>query len=263
MTVTATSEKVAEAEMPETPGADTEPDDIDGTKDSDDDVRVKDADEAADSDADSEDTDATEEDDEDTEAIDEDEEDQEDEENEDDIPFGRNAKKTKGDRTALRNRPWGRYLRRGAVPLILIAALAVSGFLGWKQWQEHQVKLAGQQAQQAAVAYAQVLTSIDSNKVDENFRQVLDGATGEFKDMYTQSSVQLRQLLIDNKATAHGVVVDSAIQSESTNMVVVLVFIDQTVTNMQAPDPRIDRSRIKITMQKIDGRWRASKVQLL
>ena len=108
-----------------------------------------------------------------------------------------------------------------------------------------------------------MLTSIDSNNVDQNFRQVLDGATGEFKDMYTQSSVQLRQLLIDNKATAHGVVVDSAIQSESTNKVVVLVFIDQTVTNTQAPDPRIDRSRIKITMEKIDGRWRASKVQLL
>lgn len=155
------------------------------------------------------------------------------------------------------------YLRRGILPLLLVASLAVSGFLGWRQWQDHRVKLAGEQAQQAAISYAQVLTSIDSNKVDENFRQVLDGATGEFKDMYTQSSVKLRQLLIDNKATAHGVVVDSAIQSESMNKVVVLVFIDQTVTNTAAPDPRIDRSRIKMTMEKVDGRWRASKVQLL
>ncbi|WP_231983591.1 tetratricopeptide repeat protein [Mycobacterium sp. E2733] len=165
--------------------------------------------------------------------------------------------------TERRKRPWKHYLRRSVLPALLIAALALSGFLGWRQWQEHQVKLAGEQAQQAAVAYAQVLTSIDSNKVDENFRQVLDGATGEFKDMYTQSSVKLRQLLIDNKATAHGVVVDSAIQSESTNKVIVLVFIDQTVTNTAAPDPRIDRSRIKMTMEKVDGRWRASKVQLL
>jgi Mce-associated membrane protein len=169
----------------------------------------------------------------------------------------------KGKQGKRGSRPWGGYARRSVLPLLLVASLAVSGLLGWRQWQVHRVTLAGQQAQQAAVAYAQVLTSIDSNKVDENFRQVLDGATGEFKDMYTQSSVQLRQLLIDNKATAHGVVVDSAIQSESTNMVVVLVFIDQTVTNMQAPDPRIDRSRIKMTMEKMDGRWRASKVQLL
>lgn len=165
--------------------------------------------------------------------------------------------------TERRGRRWKHYLRRAALPALLVASLAVSGLLGWRQWQEHQVKLAGEQAQQAAIAYAQVLTSIDSNKVDDNFRQVLDGATGEFKDMYTQSSVKLRQLLIDNKATAHGVVVDSAIQSESTNKVVVLVFIDQTVTNTAAPDPRIDRSRIKMTMEKVDGRWRASKVQLL
>ena len=169
-------------------------------------------------------------------------------------------RKEKGKRV---NRPWRHYLRRSLMPLLLVASLAVSGYLGWLQWQAHQVKVAGQEAQQAAIKYAGVLTSIDSTNVDENFRQVLDGATGEFKDMYTQSSVQLRQLLIDNKATAHGVVVDSAIASETTNKVVVLVFIDQTVANMAVPDPRIDRSRIKMTMEKVDGRWRASKVQLL
>ena len=197
----------------------------------------------------------------DAKAHDEDEAEGESDDSDDDLRLkGNQDKRDKGKRS---RRLWGIYARRSLLPLLLVASLAVSGFLGWKQWQEHQVKLAGQQAQQAAVAYAQVLTSIDSNKVDENFRQVLDGATGEFKDMYTQSSVQLRQLLIDNKATAHGVVVDSAIQSESTNKVVVLVFIDQTVTNTQAPDPRIDRSRIKMTMEKIDGHWRASKVQLL
>jgi Mce-associated membrane protein len=184
--------------------------------------------------------------------------DEDDDADADDNPF-----KAKRDIAKHRKRPWTQYLRRSALPVLLIASLAVSSLLGWKQWQEHQVKLAGQQAQQASISYAQVLTSIDSNNVDQNFRQVLDGATGEFKDMYSQSSVQLRQLLIDNKATAHGVVVDSAIQSESTNKVVVLVFVDQTVTNMAVRDPRVDRSRIKMTMEKDDGRWRASKVELL
>ncbi len=194
------------------------------------------------------------------EAMDEDGGEQPEEDEGDDVGVLLKGKRPETERP---KRPWKHYLRRSVLPALLVASLAVSGFLGWRQWQEHQVKLAGDQAQQAAVAYAQVLTSIDSNKVDENFRQVLDGATGEFKDMYTQSSVKLRQLLIDNKATAHGVVVDSAIQSESANKVVVLVFIDQTVTNTAAPDPRIDRSRIKMTMEKVDGRWRASKVQLL
>ncbi|MFV8166584.1 DUF3329 domain-containing protein [Mycobacterium sp. 134] len=150
----------------------------------------------------------------------------------------------------------------GAVVAVFVAALALSGFLGWQVWQTHQVAQAGKQAQDAAVAYAQILTSIDSNKVDENFNQVLSGATGEFKDMYSQSSMQLRQLLIDNKASAHGVVVDSAVQSASKDKVVVLLFVDQSVSNTTVPDPRIDRSRIKMTMEKVDGQWRASKVEL-
>lgn len=159
-------------------------------------------------------------------------------------------------------RSWRRRVIGVGVALLLAGSLATSGFLGWRLWQDHQVTRAGQQAQTAAVQYAQVLTSIDAAKVDENFNQVLDGATGEFKDMYSQSSMQLRQLLIDNKAAAHGVVVESAIQSEAKDKVVVLLFVDQSVSNSAVPDPRIDRSRIKMTMEYVDGRWRASKVEL-
>ncbi len=161
-----------------------------------------------------------------------------------------------------RQRRWGRNLLATAVCLLFVASLATSGFLGWKLWQKDQIEQASQHAQNAAVSYAQVLTSIDSDKVDENFSQVLDGATGEFKDMYSKSSMQLRQLLIDNKATAHGVVVESAVQSATRNKVVVLLFVDQSVSNTSVPDPRIDRSRIKMTMEHVDGRWRASKVEL-
>lgn len=157
---------------------------------------------------------------------------------------------------------WGRRVLIGALAVVFVAVLALSGFLGWQAWQAHQVAQAGKQAQDAAVSYAQILTSIDSNKVDENFNQVLAGATGEFKDMYSQSSMQLRQLLIDNKASAHGVVVESAVQSASKDKVVVLLFVDQSVSNTSVPDPRIDRSRIKMTMEKVDGQWRASKVEL-
>ncbi len=150
----------------------------------------------------------------------------------------------------------------GAVAGVCGGLLVATGILGWQVWQQHQIKEASTEAQRAAVSYAQVLTSIDSNKVDENFKDVLDGATGEFKDMYSQSSVELRQLLIENKATAHGVVVDSAVQEASKDKAIVLLFVDQSVTNTKLPDPRIDRSRMKMTLEKVDGRWRASKVEL-
>lgn len=157
---------------------------------------------------------------------------------------------------------WPRLVRRGLLSALIVGLLGASGVLGWQVWQEHQVSTAARDAQQAAVHYAQVLTSIDSSNVDQNFTEVLNGATGEFKDMYSQSSAQLRQLLVDNKASARGVVIDSAVQSASKDKVVVLLFVDQTVANAAAPDPRIDRSRVKMTLEKVDGAWRASKVQL-
>ncbi|MDO3399283.1 hypothetical protein QWI29_04510 [Mycolicibacterium neoaurum] len=157
----------------------------------------------------------------------------------------------------------GRRRWVGAViAVVSVALLGLSGFLGWLVWQDHRVDLAAQQARDAAASYAQILTSIDADKVDENFDQVLAGATGEFKDMYSQSSMQLRQLLIDNKAAAHGVVVETAVQSATPDTVVVLLFVDQSVTNATVPDPRIDRSRIKMTMQKVDGQWRAANIEL-
>lgn len=161
--------------------------------------------------------------------------------------------------------PAAKPAKRWVLPAVAGAGavlLASTGALGWQVWQQHQIAKASQEAQRAAVSYAQILTSIDSNKVDENFKDVLDGATGEFKDMYSQSSVELRQLLVENKATAHGVVVDSAVQEASKNKAVVLLFVDQSVTNTKLPDPRIDRSRMKMTLEKVDGRWRASKVEL-
>jgi Mce-associated membrane protein len=151
------------------------------------------------------------------------------------------------------------------VPVLIgasVAALAGAGFFGWKFWQQHQLDQAREAAQRSAVSYAQVLTSVDSNNVDDNFKQVLDGATGEFKDMYSKSSVELRQLLIENKASAHGVVVESAVQEASKDRAVVLLFVDQSVANTKLPDPRIDRSRMKMTLEKVDGSWRASKVEL-
>jgi len=39
-------------------------------------------------------------------------------------------------------------------------------------------------------------------------------------------------------------------------------MVNQTVSNTARPDPRVDRSRMKITMELVDGRWLASKVEL-
>uniref|UniRef100_UPI002457CBB6 hypothetical protein n=1 Tax=Nocardia abscessus TaxID=120957 RepID=UPI002457CBB6 len=134
--------------------------------------------------------------------------------------------------------------------------------LGWQLKNERDVDAAAEAGLAAARSYAVTLTSVDSGTLDRDFAAVLDGSTGEFHDMYTRSSGQLRQLLLDNKATGKGTVLDAAVKSATETKVEVLLFIDQTVTNTASADPRVDRSRVLMTMELVDGRWLASRVYL-
>lgn len=168
------------------------------------------------------------------------------------------------------NSPRHRWLRRpirramalGAGAALLVGSLATSGVLAVKAHQERAVTDAGQQALAAAQQYAVILTSVDAAKLDSNFAAVLDGATGDFKRMYSESSSQLKQVLIDNKAKADGKVVAAGIKSATKDKVEVMLFLDQAVTNALNPEPRLDRNRIIITMERVDGRWLASDVVL-
>jgi Mce-associated membrane protein len=159
-------------------------------------------------------------------------------------------------------RRWLRYTLTSAAILVFIAALAAAGFFGWEYKQHQDVERASRAALQSAEHFAVILTSIDTGNVDQNFNEVVDGSTGEFKSMYSQSASQLRQLLIDNKAMSKGTVIDSAVKSASKTKVDVVMFIDQWITNAASPEPRMDRSRVTMTMELVDGRWLASNVEL-
>ncbi|MUM18709.1 hypothetical protein BI330_01710 [Mycobacterium sp. CBMA 623] len=164
--------------------------------------------------------------------------------------------------------------------VVTVMALCACGFLVWKlaaqrdaaqtsaQWhtefeQDRDARATGGQAHEAAKAFAGLMINLDYVDFDRNVAATLENSTGEFKDTYAKSTDQLRRTIVDNKAKAHGIVVDSAIASESANKVTVLLFIDQSVSNTAVPDGRMDRSRVSITMEKVGDRWLASKVEIL
>jgi Mce-associated membrane protein len=161
-----------------------------------------------------------------------------------------------------RRKRWLRYTLTAVTILIVVAALGSSGYFGWQYQQQKDIDSASRAALSTAERFAVTLTSIDTNSVDQNFAQVLDGSTGEFKDMYSQSASQLRQVLIDNKAMSKGTIIDSAVKSGSKTKVDVVLFVDQWITNVASPQPRLDRSRVAMTMELVDGKWLASKVEL-
>lgn len=165
-------------------------------------------------------------------------------------------------RLRVLRRPSRRAAATACGGALLVVAVVATALMGWQLRKQREVDEAGQQALAVAQQYAIVLTSVDAGNLDQNFSAVLNGATGEFKDMYSQSSSQLRQVLIDSKARAQGKVIAAGIKSATTHKVEVMVFLDQSVTNSLNPQPRLDRNRIILTMEKVGGRWLASKVDL-
>jgi len=163
----------------------------------------------------------------------------------------------------------GRFPLRLSLPVtimvgaLLVLALAAAVTFGVLLSGKTATDRAGQQALATAKAYAVTVTSYDYQNLDRNFADVLDGATGEFKDQYSGASQTLRQLIANAKATAKGSVLGAGISSASTDQVVVVVFVDQLISNAATTQPRIDRNRVEMTLAPRDGRWLVSKLELI
>ncbi|HET9875388.1 MAG TPA: Mce protein [Mycobacterium sp.] len=164
-------------------------------------------------------------------------------------------------------RRWRISFPRWLVAVVLVAVLAGAGYGGWSLLQRHETDVAGQQALAAAEKYVLTLTNFDSvfadPAVEKDMDYLLDGATGEYKDMYARSQAKLLKLQVEKKAAGRGTIVDSTVKSATKDKAVVVLLVDQSVTNADNPDPQLDRSRVRVTMYKVDGRWLVGYLEAL
>ena len=117
----------------------------------------------------------------------------------------------------------------------------------------------------AAERLAGYLTSYDSDSIDEDFRRVTARATGEFAKDFEAESARVRPTIEQYDVTAEGIVREAAVQklSRDGQMATVLLFIDQRVRTSASPDPRTDKNRIVMTVQRLQGEWFISRVRVL
>jgi Mce-associated membrane protein len=146
--------------------------------------------------------------------------------------------------------------------VLLVAVAAAAAVLGWKLRDRDDDAAAANQAVSVAKQYVVTLTSFDAGHFDRDLSAAMAGATGDFKTMYAQSAVSLKPILVQANSVSKSQVVAAGVQSASPNEVVVMLFVDSAITNVTNPTPRVDRNRIVMTMDKVDGRWLASKVDL-
>ena len=138
-----------------------------------------------------------------------------------------------------------------------------------------------EEALAAARAFAVLVTSYDHTRIAQDVEKVTagtadssrceigpDGApvkdTGCFRTEYTRTAgAQFQKLIKDNKATSKGEVRSAGVVSDKDGRMVVLLAVDQTVTNINRPAPRVDRTRMQLTLERVDGKWLVVDVALL
>nr|WP_211243143.1 hypothetical protein [Rhodococcus oryzae] len=159
----------------------------------------------------------------------------------------------------------GRRLTRRALAA-LAAAVVLLGLLGWGSytiWADHQQEQARTEALDAGRRFATDLATYSFENLDNNLSVVRGNSVGEFAGQYTQVASNLKDMIVQYKATSSAEIIAAGLAETGRDSAEVIVFLDQTVTNSNSPEPRVDRNRMQLSLVRDGGEWKLANVQLL
>ncbi len=148
--------------------------------------------------------------------------------------------------------------------LAVCLVIAAAGWLGWQVYEENEVRAARAAAADAAKRNLVSVLSYDYRTIDDDTAEAGALLTGQFasdfKSLMTQVvSASAKAKKIVTNASVSGVSVVAADRSS----VDVLAFVNQTTTQKGEKEPKLDLSRVLVTMKSVDGAWRISALQPL
>jgi Mce-associated membrane protein len=147
-------------------------------------------------------------------------------------------------------------LRRLAAAILAAVLVAASGWLFWDISERRAAERAGNEAVQAARDAIVAILSYQPATAERDLGAAArDRLTGKFLEDYTQV---ITTVVVPNATqqdiTAAAQVPAVAVVSAHSDRVVVLAYVDQTTTvGKQAPLQA--KSSVRVSMERVDGRW--------
>jgi Mce-associated membrane protein len=150
-----------------------------------------------------------------------------------------------------------------ALLLLLCAALTAAGYFGAGWYGDRQTDRAREQAVAAAKQATVDFVSVSAASVDRDLQRILAGTTGDFRDEFSRGQSQVRAAVVENNVESRGTVLRAALLSGDSRRATVLVAIDATVRNTNAPDGRQSHYRVQVELSRRDGTWLVSRLQFV
>ena len=120
---------------------------------------------------------------------------------------------------------------------------------------------------EAAMRYAQQtllnLFTISAESLDEDIQQVLDGATGQFRQEFSQGSENLREIVNTNQVVSEGKIVESGLVRLEDDTATALLVVDVTVRNKENPEGGFDSHRVKLELERQGDQWLTSFLEVV
>lgn len=168
----------------------------------------------------------------------------------------RNAdERTDGASERARRINWSRVLAYGVIPGLALTLALAAGFLKWQGSSVADADRGRIEATQAVRDATAALLSYRPDTVERDLGAARDRLTGRFKDAYTSLT---REVVIPGSKQKHisavATVQSAASVSAGPDHGVVLLFVNQT-TIVGAEAPAYTASSVRVTLDKVDGRW--------
>lgn len=154
---------------------------------------------------------------------------------------------------------WARVFAFGVLPALALLLAGAAGYLKWVDNSVRNSEVARIETVQVAKDSTIAMLSYKPDTVEQQLNDARNLLTGEFQESYTGL---INDVVIpgakEKQISAVASVPAAASVSADPNEAVVLVFVNQTVVVGQDA-PTDTASSVRVTLEKIDGRWLISK----
>jgi Mce-associated membrane protein len=154
-----------------------------------------------------------------------------------------------------------RVLTYGLLPLLALALTLAAGYVKWEDGSARASQAAAAESVRVASETTVAILSYRPDTAEKELKAAADRLTGTFRDQYTDLITTVvipgaQQQQISAVATVPA----AASVSASEDRASVLVFINQT-TLIGSEPPSTTTSCVRITLDKIGGRWLVSEFE--
>jgi len=159
-----------------------------------------------------------------------------------------------------------RRLGLPAVALLLMTALmaAATSYLWLLVREKDQTESARRAGLEVTRDAARLLFSYDYRTLDKDFSTGRQLTTGQFRKDYDKTTTKVvTDVAKQYKAVVKATVVNAGVVRAAPDEVVTVVYVNQVTTSTRVTGEKLDLSRVRMTLVRIDGSWRVSQVDAL